>query len=268
MNNIYNRGKLGHYYVSVEDGSYIDVWFGSCLHVGSRATDYGLLSNYFQWLHEKGNRYFFGMGDYMDMNVPTHMPKTMWQQLYDPTHQIQMLCNNLERSKDRIIGLLTGNHELRIQALTSINVVEDILIPKLGLDSDKYFGISKILNLRVGSEEYYIFATHGYGNSRNPLHHVKKIENNLGMWGVDLIAVAQTHDLMVYHAEPRIGIDRDRDMIVYHAPTYIRTGSFLRYEGYPEQKILRPKRLGSMIVRFYAGEHRMEYFVGLDEYHE
>ena len=66
-----------------------------------------------KWI-EENNAYVILMGDLLEVCNPNHLPNTMWHQEYNPMMQRNNMLTILADIKDRIIGLISGNHELRV----------------------------------------------------------------------------------------------------------------------------------------------------------
>ncbi|MFQ5531025.1 MAG: hypothetical protein ACE5ES_00250 [Candidatus Nanoarchaeia archaeon] len=98
------------------------------------------------------------IGDLGDYSIPTHMPYTMWEQSSSPAEQIDEIISLLKPVQDKIIGLVDGNHELRIWKKTSLNPTK-IIANELGVPN---MGINAYINLHINDELHYdTFWIHG-----------------------------------------------------------------------------------------------------------
>jgi len=167
------------------------VLLGDC-HIGHAKADIAKLERYVKWIR-KNNAHAFLMGDIFEMSTPTHIPKTMWTQIYKPEEQIDIAIGLFNKIKDKIIGGIAGNHEInRVRDVVGINIMEWFLEDMLGVPYCDW-GFQKY---KIGRQKYNCYFHHGSSSSIRPGYQLDKATKI--MENVDLIAIAHNHRL--YHA--------------------------------------------------------------------
>lgn len=136
-------------------------------------------------------------GDLINNGIKSSVTN-VYEEKYTPHQQKKDMIELLAPIKDKILGVVTGNHEYRTAKETSIDVTEDIC-DRLGI-SDVYACDAGFLKLSLGKKRdgkpvtYMIYLSHGSGGgsllgsglSRQDSYHCT-IE------GVDISVTGHTH---------------------------------------------------------------------------
>lgn len=196
-----------------------------------------------------------GMGDYIEVGTRYSVGSGVYEQKSNPQEQIDELVSWLKPLSERglLIGLHTGNHEERATKEIGIDLVSmmcDILrVPYLGYTCYQY--------IRVGSETYTVFSTHGSSNAATPAGKIGAAVRASNHADVDLVLYGHTHGLdttAIVHET----VDKRNKEIITKDKRIVLTGSFLEYRGsYGEKHGYQPLKTGCAMVIFSSDEHQV-----------
>jgi len=197
----------------------------------------------------KSNSWILLMGDMIESATRYSIGAGVYEQS-SPQQQLEDMCSMLEPYKDLIIGSHLGNHCERIRVATGINVMK-VMCKMLGI---RYLGYAMNHVLRVGSQRYIVFSTHG--SSGATLRHTKiKKVLDISAWNKsDLYLYAHVHTLDSKSDEYR-EYDTRNKVMVSKKRYFVLTGSFLTYDNsYAEMKNYQPERIGCATVSLDGGK--------------
>jgi UDP-2,3-diacylglucosamine pyrophosphatase LpxH len=241
--------------LEVTDGSAELIFFGD-LHWGHPKCDIERARDMLEWALD--NRvYVMLMGDLLDANTRDSVGMGVYEQTMNPQRQMEYVIKLLTplAKEGLIIGMVGGNHELRLAKLTSIDV--SMLIANLL--SIPYLGYAGWTMIRVGKQKYSIYATHGVGGSKFKHTKLKKVADMTEYITADIIAYGHVHSLA---AEPIIkqSVDKAHNRVIETKGYIVLTGSYLEWSGsYAEMFNMPPGKLGSPKCRFDAEEHNFHF---------
>ena len=197
-------------------------------------------------LKKKQNRFYFGMGDYMD-GCSTSERQILGNAGLHETTKIKMkdmyrgvtktLANELSFMQGRIIGMLGGNHFYEMENGEN---TDHILAHALGA---KYLGCTGLVRVQVNMPErggagrlaLDIFANHGKGGGKTVGATFNAIEDMQKIADADLFLMGHTHGKATMPSFPRMRlVPSGKGGVTVRARTpYLgRTGSFLKtYEN-------------------------------------
>ncbi len=140
---------------------------------------------------KKRGAYILIMGDLLESGLRSSVGDSVYQQKLNPQEQMEQMIEILEPYKEIIIGMLTGNHEVRITKETGIDITK-VMARILGV---KYLGYSCWNLLKVGKVKYSLYSTHGSGGSRFKHTKLKKAMDLAHWIDADIIAYAHQHSI-------------------------------------------------------------------------
>lgn len=188
----------------------------------------------------KRNAWILLMGDLLEAATRYSVGAGVYEQVANPQEQLEFLVELFEPYKDLIIGSHDGNHCFRITKETGVNIMK-VFCKMLGI---RYLGYSINHCLRVGSQRYIIYSTHG--SSGATLRHTKiKKVLDIAQWNkADAYLYAHVHTLEARFDEYR-EYDARNKMMVTKTRVFCLTGSFLNYDGsYADMKNYAPEKTG------------------------
>jgi len=176
-----------------------------------------------------------------------------------PMDQMRELINLVRPIKDKVLGVVPGNHCGRTYKADGIDLMY-FLCAELGITS-KYDPIAALIFIRLGRQSrhharkgesprpvcYSIYAKHGVGNGRTAGAKANFLERQGEIINADIHVVAHTHLPLTFKGR---SFEIDYHNSTYHdkETTYINTGSTLDYDGYPERMGLKPSAMVSPVA--------------------
>jgi len=179
------------------------------LHIGNAGFDLDAFKAFIEWMENRGNAYWLGMGDYIDAinySDPRFDPKSISIKYLaggDIDKMIQMqiadFCELIEPIKERCIGLLRGNHEETIRKYYHYDVLYEI-VKELDLKRDLPLYDTAIVRLsaRYRSNPHQrraidIFCAHGNVGGRTYGHKSNRINELHKYFIADIYLLAHSH---------------------------------------------------------------------------
>jgi len=214
------------------------------------------------YIQEKPNRYTVLNGDLIECVTRTSKGDVFTQKS-SPQKQRDWIIEFFTPIKDRILGMTTGNHEMRVYKETGIDVSADIAAA-LGCP---YRPEGILIKVSFGKQTrsgggypftYFIYATHGYGGARTKSAKAVKVER-LSTW-IHADVYIQSHDHVVNVAPDVYLIPDNRTF--YDEKTGMQTGTiraiekklvksnaFLKWGGYSEMGGFPPVDLEKVVIK-------------------
>jgi len=223
-------------------------------HLGAKTYKGDLLKELIQFCVKK-KIYVIGMGDMIEFATKYSIGAGIYEQQLNPQRQVETIIKLFEPLQEAglLLGMLTGNHEDRCTKETGINIMK-IMCNALHC---KYLGSSGYLLLKVGSESYTVFATHGSTGGRTYQGKMSGAIKCFGYNNVEIVLYGHTHGLG-YNKLEYFSINK-KNKTVKKKPKYaVLTGSFLDYYGsYAEKKNYLPATPGTSIISLYGDSHKI-----------
>lgn len=183
----------------------------SDLHLGASGCNLQKIKDTIKDIKDNPNCYTFLCGDIIDNGVKTGKGLGVYENVLSPYQQVQLAIELLEPIKDRILCIVSGNHEARSKNDVDINPLYMICC-ELGIQ-DRYrdaLGVVKVvLGARKNNEglgrchTYTFLVHHGKGTSESAIKKDKEFINSFE--DVDCIITGHTHSGRV-HKYQKYGI--------------------------------------------------------------
>lgn len=217
------------------------------LHIGNESCDLDLIYRYVDYIQSKDNVRVILMGDLIDANVvgyPSQYNVTM-----TPQEQFRTVKEIVDRIKDKVMGMVIGNHEMRIWNKAGIDIMAILgwFIENTPSAPYLYF------NLSVGEQLYRVYAVHGGGMATTPAGKLNKVIRMMSWVDADIYLYGHTH-LLDYYVMPTI-VPSERGSydlgngLGYRLKYGIMTGGFLKYPAYVSTRGGMPTLLGAPRLR-------------------
>ena len=231
-------------------------------HVGNIGFDEEKLRKLVQWIKEKKNVFWMGMGDYCEcinytdkrfdpQQVPLWLRDKMDNMI---ASQVAKFVEILEPIKDKCIGLHEGNHDRKIRITNQFDVVYEIW-RAFGIKEIPMLKDAAITRLRfespykdgAGSYSFDIFSVHGNTGGRLGGAKVNRLEQLIGFFEADIYLMAHSHiklteSKMLLYADSRMNLKYRKKILAV-------TGCFLNgytqdTTSYVEKMMLPPTCTG------------------------
>ena len=204
----------------------------------------------------KNRIYILGMGDLIECATKGSIGAGVYEQTMNPQEQFEYLVDVMQPLADAklILGLLRGNHEIRVTNDGSI----DLIKMACGALSVPYLGGACWNLFKVGRQNYTCYAIHGRGGARFAHTKLAKVARLGDFFHADIVAHGHVHQLSQHIAE-RQSVDMRSKTIVNLKQYLILTGHYLGYfHSYAQDTGLPPSKTGSPKAKLYADRHDVD----------
>ena len=232
------------------DFDYIYLLPISDLHLGDPNCNIEKFLGYRDWLEETPNAYTLLNGDILNTAIKDSV-SDIYTETMSPQEQIKKAVELFSPVKDKILGVVNGNHERRISKIAGIDITE-VMADRLGV---WYAGDEVFIKLRFGRKPnkkpvaYTIYSTHGFGSGRTVGSKVNNLQKLSDIVLADLYIASHTH-FMTAHQDIYLVPDTRNNNIMKVKRTFVSSGAFLdRGRGYGVQKGYPACKLGSPRIR-------------------
>lgn len=221
-------------------------------HVGTTGFAYDKFAGYRDWILARRNAYVVLLGDLIEATV-RHSKGDIWEQDISPGRQIDQVTALLKPLKNRILGMVMGNHERRIYDQTGFEPMS-ILCHKLGLPEGVYGRDALRLDLYIPfsgrKRPFYVFLTHGWGGARKTGGQLNKLEDLGDVIHADVYIVGHEHKLIQGRDDYLMPVSGGKWSI--HRKNYVQSGCFADYAslgGYLVRIGRKPPDIGAPRIR-------------------
>lgn len=223
--------------------SNIRIKFLSDWHIGSKKCNWNQIhKDVNECLDE--DTYCVLLGDIIDNATRTSVGD-IYEEPLSPMEQMKLAVETLEPIKDKILGIVSGNHEQRSYKTEGQDVTW-YLAKCLGC-IDVYDPIAVLLFIRFGSSTkdanrkqcYTLYATHGAGGGRTIGAKANALEKRGQIVNADIVAIGHTHQPLSWK-ECSYEICYGNSSVKLKETTFVNVASALNYEAYAEQFGLKP----------------------------
>jgi len=231
--------------VTVKEQSDIELIPLSDLHLGSPVTNLRKIDKILAYIRENPKTRVVLLGDLLESAVigskgDPYNSKTL-------NEEIDIAISVLEPIKDKIIGIVSGNHERRISKSVGLDVLQ-LLCRKLNLE-DKYSPDFLVLIVSMTKTSWYIVLHHGIGSGRTKGGRINNLQrySNIVI-NADIIITGHTHDLIIT-VDERFSIDKKRKTLTKQKIYYINVPSIsMEYGGYSSSYAYPPTLSGAVKI--------------------
>jgi len=216
-----------------------------------------------QFLTDTKNAYTVLNGDLCESSLRTSKGE-IFRQVGSPQDQRDWIIEKLYPIKHKILGMTTGNHELRIWNEVGIDISKDIA-KALGIP---YRPEGLLLKISFGSGNeshedrpytYWLYMTHGYGGARTAAAKAVKVER-ASTW-IDADCYVMSHDHVVNAApavylkpDPRTHLDEATGFqigkVTANRKMLVKSNAYIKWGGYAEMGGFPPVDLETPLIKF------------------
>lgn len=210
------------------------------IHIGDCNADLNAVKEFIAWVRKTPNAYGFVSGDVINI-ITKDSVGNVYTQKEPPDEQIEQAIQILYPIKSRILKIIGGNHEARAIKSVGIDPIREIAT-RLGVPYGQYILCSIVFSEDVW---YSIFGLHKLTNSLTDGALVNNLKKMSNQFLCDIYFGAHSH---------RIVASKDRTFVVYKDKiieqqcTYVSTGAFVKYNGYPILGKMKPALIGEIPI--------------------
>lgn len=233
---------------------YSEVIFFGDVHYGARECAAEKAKAMLDYCYDH-NIYIFLMGDLLESGLKTSVGASVYRQTINPQKQLEDIEEFLKplAEKDLILGALDGNHEIRIEKATGVNITK-LLCRMLDIP----YLESACWNLfRVGKQNYTVYTLHGSTGSRFIHTKLKALADISHSFDADLLCMGHVHSL-ADTAQLVQQVNMRNKTVEERRKHLLLTGSYLEYEkSYVQERGYPLSKLGSPKVKFLKDKKKL-----------
>ena len=238
----------------------IEVWPMADLHVGDPGFCESKLKFDLKRVSENPRAYIILLGDLIN-NATKGSVSNVYDELMSPTDQGYYVTSLLEPVREKIVGIVSGNHERRSRKEVDLDP-DEIIADKLKVP---YFGDEALVKFTFGNWaragqpiSYLFYGTHGSGGGRRVGGKANRLEDLFGIVpGCDVYLRAHTHQPL--HVPQACYLPNSGKQVAHlHEYHLVSTGSYLNRAGYAVTHEYKPLPMGCPIITLSGRERHVE----------
>lgn len=215
------------------------------LHIGDSQCDYKLVLERIEYIKNTKNAYCILDGDLMDTAIASSIGDT-YSASIQPMEQLKHCVKIFEPIKDKILAVLSGNHENRVWKSDGIDITE-IMCAQLGI-AERYSPTTALLFIRFGDKgkhlhnrtmTYTIYATHGSGGGRREGGKVNRLADLASIVDADCFVHGHTHLPLIFK-ESYYRVNVSQSTVTAVDKLFVNCGASLNYGGYGDKAGFKP----------------------------
>lgn len=223
------------------------------VHIGMKSSDEEMLERHLDYILRTPDTYTFLGGDLMESATRDSIGMGIFDERYHLGEQKARLRGLLKplADKGKILGAVTGNHEMRVSKYNTDDPLADIC----DVLDVPFLGFQAFMKISVNDITYRTIWWHGASSASTKSGKMNAVLRMRKFGTADLYTMGHVHDRF-YTEEVEHDMDDEIDEIVARKRIYLIAGSFLRYfGGYSEMKGLAPAPLGATMI-LLNGQHK------------
>lgn len=220
------------------------------LHIGDPQSDFKQILERIEHIKKTPNAYCILDGDLMDTAIASSIGDTYSANL-QPMEQLKQCVKIFEPIKDKILGVLPGNHEGRVYKTDGLDITE-LMCSQLGIP-EKYSPTTALLFIRFGNNSrnrpqlYTAYVTHGSGGGRREGGKVNRLADLAAIVDADIYIHAHTHLPLVFK-ESFFRVSGGNSSVALVDKLFVNTAASLNYGGYGDKQGYKPASKRSPVI--------------------
>ena len=229
------------------------------LHLGDMQSDFKLIMERIEHIKNTENAYCILDGDLMDSAIASSIGDTYGANL-QPMEQLKQCVRIFEPIKDKILAVLSGNHEHRIYKSDGLDITE-LFCSQLGI-LDKYSPTTALLFIRFGKgranrpQLYTAYVTHGSGGGRREGGKVNRLADLAAIVDADIYIHAHTHLPLVFK-ESFFRVSGSNSSAALVDKLFVNTSAALDYGGYGDKQGYKPASKQTPVIYMHGLKREM-----------
>ena len=242
----------------------IEVYPMADLHIGDSCSDYKLITERIEYIKNTPNAYCILDGDLMDTARASSIGDTYGANL-QPMEQLKQCVQLFEPIKDKILAVLSGNHENRVYKSDGLDITE-LMCAQLDI-SDRYSPTTALLFVRFGKvinhhgrkdskQLYTMYVTHGSGGGRREGGKVNRLADLASIVDADIYIHAHTHLPLIFR-EAFYRVSGSNSSVALVDKLFVNTAAALNYGGYGDRQGYKPTSKVSPVIYLNGRKREM-----------
>lgn len=223
------------------------------LHIGDPASQEHVIKSLIDDVLNTENRYTILIGDLMNTAI-AGSKSDFYSETLKPSQQLQRCYNLLYPIKDKILGIVSGNHEERISRSVGVDMTQ-LLATELGLE-ELYSDTSALIFIKFGMRkdkqrpmQYSIYVNHGHGGGRRPGGKINGLADFGSIIDADCFIIGHTH-LPASFKDQAFRVIPQSGSAVLRERLFVNTASALDYSGYGNRQGYQPVSNSYPVITF------------------
>ena len=219
------------------EGRPVKVWAVADVHIGAKEADIDGFAAFLRRVEDDPDSYLVIVGDVLNNGIRDSLTN-VYEETMPPSAQVDLAAELLSPVRDRILGAVGGNHELRSAKAVDIDPLFQVFsILRIPEAYRQNFAFVRIILERGNTRDHYaLYLTHGKSASRQRRFAQAAVE------GVDAVITGHTHSGMVERSA-RLVFGQKNQVTVEPVISMTAT-SWLGYGGYAARGQLPPAATG------------------------
>ena len=241
------------------DLQHIEIEIFSDLHIGSKRCDFKLIQERIKRVQENSNVYAIVLGDVCNTALK-NSKSDVYEDELSPKEQLNQACMLFEPIKDKILGIVSGNHDLRIAKETGIDIIY-LMAKQLKIES-RYDATACLLFIRFGNNGkrkvvYSLYMSHGTGISgRTVGAKANGLERRGQIVDADIVCIGHTHSPLTFRTSS-YKVNYQNNVAVMTEQVFVNASATLNWESYAEQSGYKPSSKHSPVILLDGKEKKI-----------
>lgn len=221
------------------------------LHIGSKKCDYQLIQKRIDRIKNNSNVFCILGGDIINNSTISSVAAgDVYEEPLTPMKQMEVAVRMLAPIKNKVLGVVSGNHERRNKEGLDIT---QWMCAQLDL-LDRYDPASAVLFVRFGKNEfgrkqpYSIYITHGSGGGGMVGSKANKLSRTGAIVDADIVVVGHTHQALTFR-ESSYKVNYSNNCVVPFEQVFVNASAMIDYEQYAEFNGLKPQSKLCPVIR-------------------
>ena len=220
-------------------------------HIGDQNCDMKLINEQIKEVSERDNVLVILNGDLMNNATKTSISDT-YSETCSPMEQVKLAVSLLTPIKDKILSIVTGNHDIRTYRKEGIDIMQFVAI-ELGIEN-LYSMEGNIAFIRFGLDShhnrklcYTIYHTHGTGGGRKEGAKAIRLADMASVIDADIYIHSHTHLPMIMK-QGFFRVDRRNSTYSNTEKLFVNSAASINYGGYGQMGEFKPPATKSPII--------------------
>lgn len=211
----------------------------SDLHIGSKRCDMTLIKERIERVKNNPDTYCILLGDLINNSTKTSVGD-VYDEPLSPMSQMTTAIELFKPIKDKILGVVSGNHERRTYKQDGIDLIY-FMCAELGI-TERYSYSSELLFIRFGIHStdprrkmcYTLYMTHGDGQGGRLIGgKANGLQRRGRIVDADIVVTGHTHTPFTFREKMYV-VNYQRSIVIEREQVFVNASATLDYEEYAE----------------------------------
>ena len=223
------------------------------VHIGSSHSEMKKFKAYIKEIEEDDKGVVFLNGDLINNAIRISV-SDIYEERFMPEQAIDIVVNMLTPIKDKIVSIVSGNHEDRTYKQTGLSPTKNIA-HRLGC-IDKHHEVGNLVFITFGTARnrddyrntFSIYATHGSGGGAKVGSKANQVQQLSQVVIADVYIHSHTHTPLTFKEDFYLATHNTKG-VQKRTSLFVNTNAFEGYGGYSQSKKMRPSTIEPVRVR-------------------